>query len=813
MSNRMKVYIMMQTHTDIGYTDRQEKITRYHIDYLKQAITYSEAIADGSHPEWKGFVWNNESFWIIDKFLKNTDVSWHKRLEAAIKRNHIQVTGNYLNLTDLVDSKALEKQLAKVKNFGEKVGVKINSAVSMDINGWSWGYSQLLYNAGIRRFYTCIHNHHGFVPFKRKHNPFYWKTPHGNKILVWNGDVYNQGNVSRLTPDVEGVVEDGKYMTKVHISEEQLQYAKEWLDDYIESVSLQGYSYDFIPIMTKGILVDNAPANPYIMESIRVFNEKYGKDYELEMIGINDFFDMVESLNLDLPEYEGDWTDWWSDGFMSSPKAVKLYRDAQKQYRQILEFKDMGAPVNEEKLEALEDNMMCFAEHTWGYFTSVSEPWNKMTTILDSRNEWFASSANKLAYELMDDICEHHGEFMKAIGRPLRYKVVNPYGYDKYERIKVYVNWWDEYLVKEGYEVIDEETGEMLTHQEILVDEKSRKQINFNAIIKANSSKVFVVKPKAKRQRRIALDPLFTRDTRYDYISPYLSNEVIASQFKLETPYVRINWERDLGITSWFDKADNVELIRSDKIQNMLTPIYEITSCLNKYQFAQPEIKEIRANFGRNRKIISSERHEGKLINVRVLSNGPLFGRVELKYEMPGSIYTTVMLTAYADEPRVDVSFILGKETVWEPESVYLALPISAGSEKDVLWLDKMGQSIRPRVDQLPGTLIKFYTAHKGLMLVNEERGLVVTTQDSPIVYMGSLHPGEIEFKDENSENNDILYSWNMNNYWETNFATSLGGFYEYKYIFRWGKDLNNVEDSLRKLEDLYYELPTFQCH
>jgi hypothetical protein len=245
----------------------------------------------------------------------------------------------------------------------------------------------------------------------------------------------------------------------------------------------------------------------------------------------------------------------------------------------------------------------------------------------------------------------------------------------------------------------------------------------------------------------------------------------------------------------------------------MLTPIYEVAKCLNKYQFAQTEIKEIRANFGRNRKLMSSERYEGRLINSRVLAKGPLFGRVEIKYEMPGALYTTIILTAYVDEPRVDISFVLGKENVWEPESVYLALPISTGDEGDVFWLDKAGQPIRPRIDQLPGTLTKFYTTHKGFALVNENNGLVVTTQDSPVLYLGTLKPGEIEVMNEDSINNDILYSWIMNNYWETNFATSLGGFYEFKYVFRWGSDINSTESSLKKLDELYYELPTFQSH
>ena len=47
----MKIYLMHQTHTDIGYTDRQEKIVKYHIDYLKQAISINADIYHFHDPE------------------------------------------------------------------------------------------------------------------------------------------------------------------------------------------------------------------------------------------------------------------------------------------------------------------------------------------------------------------------------------------------------------------------------------------------------------------------------------------------------------------------------------------------------------------------------------------------------------------------------------------------------------------------------------------------------------------------------------------------------------------------------------------
>ncbi len=799
----MKVYLMHQTHTDIGYTDRQEKIVKYHIDYLKQAIRISEAIRNNERPEWEGFVWNNETFWILDTFVKHVSEEWKQRLQEAIAAGHIQITGNYLNVTDLVDNNVLRKYLRNATKFGEESGVKVNSAISMDINGWGHGYSQAFFDAGITRFYTCIHNHHGFVPFRRKHNVFYWETPKKDKILVWNGDVYNQGNVSRLVPNVIGVFEDGKYLTKGIIDDDRLTYAKEWLDDYIASVKTQEYDYDFIPLFAKGLLVDNAPPNPHLMEAITRFNKLFGSEIEIEMIGINDFFDKVEKMDLDIPTYSGDWTDWWSDGYMSSPKAVLLYREAQRNYHKILSLKENGFKFDEIKFDDLEYNLMMFSEHTWGYFTSVSEPWNKMTVKLDSRNELFASLANKYADELIDDYTQAHGEMMKAAGRPMRYRVANPYDVERTELVKIYINWWEGFIISKGYELFDAVTLETIEHQEIRVDQKARIEVRAYVALAPFESKVLEIRGVDKPVRKMPLDPLFTRDERYDFLSPYLDNTVSATQFGLETPYVKITWEKDTGITSFIDKESKKNLLREDSEVACFSPVYEVAKVEYKYQFAPEEIASTRRDFGRNRKLFSSERYIGRLINSRVMANGPMFVRVELKYELEGTLYSVVEITAYRDKPQVDVSYIIGKDTVWEPESVYLSLPLTYDKD-EVLWIEKTGVSLRPRVDQLPDTLTKFYTLQSGYALVSNKGSMVVATPDAPLLYLGTLKPGEIKLHgDEGLTNTEIQYSWIMNNYWETNFATSLGGFYRFDYSFYFSDKIKDHKAAINKSRDL----------
>ena len=45
LKRKWKIYVIQHAHTDIGYTQRQEKITRYYQDFIRQAMQ----ILDNAH--------------------------------------------------------------------------------------------------------------------------------------------------------------------------------------------------------------------------------------------------------------------------------------------------------------------------------------------------------------------------------------------------------------------------------------------------------------------------------------------------------------------------------------------------------------------------------------------------------------------------------------------------------------------------------------------------------------------------------------------------------------------------------------------
>ncbi len=435
--------------------------------------------------------------------------------------------------------------------------------------------------------------------------------------------------------------------------------------------------------------------------------------------------------------------------------------------------------MDEQALNSLEYNLMMFSEHTWGYFTSVSEPWNKMTQKLEDRNRLFASKASEIADTLIDDITFSEGELAKAAGRPMRYKVQNPYPHALSTPVLLYINWWEEFLIEDGYDLVDQASGQSLDFQELLVDEKKRREVNTYLQLSPFETRTLDIVPTRRRKREVPLGPLHTRGGVYDYTPIHLDTTVYATQYHIDTPFFHIAWSHT-GIHTVQDKESGKNL-KSTHEEGLFLPIYERTPIEYTYQFNVEKMQAVRKEFGRNRKLISTVRDRGELINVRVMNNGPNIARVQFKYRLEGTRYCVVELKTSRDAPRIDVALILQKETVWEPESLYLAMPLTAGGD-ETLFIDKAGAVIRPRIDQLPGTQSLFYTTQSGYTLKGEALNIHVNLKDTPLLHLGTLEPGLAKIHDGSLPNVDSQYVWAMNNYWETNFATSLGGFYRFDY-------------------------------
>jgi hypothetical protein len=780
-----KVYLIHHSHTDIGYTDRQEKIERYHVDFITQAIRILDDFHSGLHPEYRGFVWQCENYWQVKNFYAHTDPEQQKKFEAYVRTGEIGLSGNYFNMTELIDGPTLSSRLLQARRYADDRGFKLRCGMSADINGFAWGYADALFNAGITCLYSCLHSHHGMFPLRKKQIPFYWETPSGEKLLVWNGEHYHFGNELGFVPnavcqytllDEFRVPLQNEFLFQhdaASTEQEELNILTARLERYLGNLEEEGYDLPFVPTMLSGTLTDNAPPNGLIADRARKISEAFQGQVTVKMVTLEDFFQELEALHRDIPVYRGDWNDWWADGVGSTPNAVKHFREAQ---RKLHLYDKLGGAAD--KVEDARDNLMLYAEHTWGYSSSVSEPWETMVETLDLRKTGYAIDAYTQVSRSLDDHLAERGEVSIRRGRKQRWHIINPHNHPVTLPVQLYVEFW-EYIdgvhfgADTQFELVDEDGGKKYTVQMKKIARAW--ELELLPSLEAHEELTLVMKllPRKKGQsmRNHAhigsegvMDILQPDQTRVDYE-------------KIETENFVLSFDQKKGLVDIIDKQAGRSLIDPAAVYTAFSGIYEITPI-------KTTPCEERRRMGRNRKSPATRRFSSDLIDIKIIEIGPVFIGCQLDYALEGTRFYQVFLKIYQSVPLIEAKVRIHKTSEWDPENLYVSLPFTAG-EGEIRYFEKTGAMIRPGIDQLPGTNQLFYLIQNGIIFEGAQRNLVLSVKDTPLVCLGSLeaHPVDLS-KDTNWDlNRSPLYAWVMNNFWETNFKVDLGGFYEFSFI------------------------------
>lgn len=181
------------------------------------------------------------------------------------------------------------------------------------------------------------------------------------------------------------------------------------------------------------------------------------------------------------------------------------------------------------------------------------------------------------------------------------------------------------------------------------------------------------------------------------------------------------------------------------------------------------------------------------------VEHGEVFTELRLCFRLPGTVKADVLVKFYEALPRVDFRLQLGKTLSSEIESVFLPMSLSLDGGQS-LYLKKGGEAFRPGVDQLPGTCMEYSMSDDGLAYVCPQGSALIASYDVPLFYFGEMAHHPIRLCDNREENNRRpVYSWVMNNTWETNFKMDLSGFGEYRYTL-W---LSGETDPQRAMEEL----------
>lgn len=93
-----KVFLILHSHIDIGYTERQEKMAVYQADFIRQAVDFALSSRQSVRDPRSKFKFTAEGFWAVEQYLKRYGGEGRKRLIEAVKSGYFELTGGYFHM-------------------------------------------------------------------------------------------------------------------------------------------------------------------------------------------------------------------------------------------------------------------------------------------------------------------------------------------------------------------------------------------------------------------------------------------------------------------------------------------------------------------------------------------------------------------------------------------------------------------------------------------------------------------------------------------------------------------------------------------
>lgn len=775
------VYVVHHSHLDIGYTDRQGVVLRNHLEYLDSALELAGATDDW--PEDARFRWTVESALPVRRWLAARAAPSVARFVELAKAGRIEVTALPYQLhTEACSTDELHRLLRFTDDLREEYGIPVSSAMHTDVPGAVVGLVDALAAAGVR-YLSAAHNWAGrSVPFlhggQELGRPFWWRSPAGNRVLVWftdtpHGMAYMEGNVVGLAESVTAAEDllPGYLDALAHRPVPYRHEAFGWSGLSGVDVTRPPYPHDVLHLRVQGGNADNAGPSLVPPTVIREWNARYAWP-KLRMATNTDFFTAAEArLGEAIEEHTGDWTDWWADGLGSGARPLGYARRAQHAVRHAETLHTLADADASAAVDAVYDKLGLFDEHTWG----AANPWHDHEDGFDSGGLQWARKC-ELAYAAADDAedLRHAGarrlgaRYAPATGALASYLVLNPGGATRSDTVTAFLPA-STVPLQTTVAVLDARTGATLPHHEEVVRPQD-----------------WPTRPYGRRLRLTVADVPGCGAVRLDVVpgggpAPVTDLGLTGT---IENDSYRVEYDLRGGVIgSIFDKRAGRELVNDTAYAGMNQYVYDRYSTIGEVNHLSGHIE-------------ASGTHQLALLSGRTLGRRPSLVRAErtaagevLEVALDGDgidwLHTTIALPAGV--PRVDITNRLHKQWTTTKESIFFAFPFAAGA---LAGWELTGGAGGPDLPTVPGAARHLQPIRHWVSLVDGDFGIGWATLEAPLVMFGDLYlpysPFPPSVRPEPAEPGTV-YSWAMNNIWDTNFPGQQHGETTFRYAIASG--------------------------
>jgi hypothetical protein len=489
---------------------------------------------------------------------------------------------------------------------------------------------------------------------------------------------------------------------------------------YLDQLAESAYPYD-LTVLRYNIGSDNGPPDPDLPESVRAWNERYASP-RLVISSVPHAFRTFEAKHgPGLPAGRGDLTGHWEDGVQSTARETAAVRRVAEALQQTEDLARLWrVALPDDQLAQAWRFVLLYYEHTWGAWNSIGEP-----EVAPVREQWarkrsFADSAALVAGRLRERLVEARHAGIAA-------GAIEVWNTTDVPRTDLVV-------LAGGTGVTDDRGG-------------------------GAASQVL-------RDGRLAF---VARDVPAHGFQTYRVTHAagggradVAGGTDLENDRFRVALDPDRGaITSLFDRRAGRELARQGDDGGLAR---------NVYVPGRDPRTAVPARAGR----------------LEVGERGPVVRSLVWRGDAPGTRGIETEVTIADGLPYVEITARISKRLVYDPEAVLYGFAFS-GTPADIR-VSIPGGAFALEREQLPGANRNYLNARSWVELrgIGDDGAGRVTlvTLDVPMVQVGALGTDPIVTGWRTRvEPSSLVWSYVMNNYWETNYRAGQEGHVEFRYL------------------------------
>ncbi len=714
------LFLVPHIHLDVGYSDYQGKVAAIHSRVIDEAM---QLIAQ--HPD---FRFSLDGYWPLQQYFDTRTPAEQQRAITAIEKQQLYLPAQYANLlTGFPTAETLIRSLYPSADFSRRHGTPFNYANITDVPSFSWSYASILASAGIHELFSGSNNYRAPVLLQghlNENSPFWWQGPDGQKVLLWYSRHYMQMQFMFGLPPL-------------------LSTGHDTLPLFLQMYQHPGYLADATILF--GTQVENTDLFPQQAELAQQWDSVYAYPH-IQYSGFHAALqNIAKQFSNNIPTISGDGGPYWEDGIAADAYSAALERQNEARGPSAEELATLTSLVNPKYapdssgLRRMWTNMVLADEHTWDSYNSVSDPTSKEAVDQLALKELYPVKAAALAdFITRNSMASIVNSISAGSGSVIVFNTLN---WIRNGVVSLDLN--------NNQELVDTTTDQVVP-VEVLSGDKNFHHVRFVAQnVPAVGYKVYRL-----RDAKKTLETAATTNTT-----------------TLDSQYYRVTLDPATGaVKSIYDKQLQRELVNQQSPYRFGQYLYvtggdTTPNTLLQYSRVYPK-PNLDVHPAQN----------GYLVSVTRTPYGSV-ARLESSDNNTPEISTEIRL--FDHQKKIEFVEDLTKKEVDSKEGVYFAFPFAMDHPQ--FQYEIQNGVVDPSKDMYPGAGHEWFSVQHWVSAQQDGLSATVMPLDAALVTLGDINRGQ--WPTQFGTRTGTIFSYVMNNYWDTNYRAGQGGHFRFRYI------------------------------